>query len=569
MTVARELHRCGFEVTIYEASERIGGRLYTIDNPNGDTQAGMEMGAMRMPFFSEPGAKNSVLGYYLNYEAGHRENGALLNPFPNPGAAPGGTGIYINRGQGPNLEYPTPTLIPWPSGQAPENLTLKELTEKVTEFGKNFSIPTNTYYTQPNDNWSTCWNAMVSYYTNMTFDDLVLAPAMSAEEIKEKIKDLTKFDGNIGGFGMTSQQAELLYTIGTGDGSWGAFYSIGALWFLRCTYFGFNSNLQTVEGLSQPEKLPHYKAHVQDSNGTPLKPPSYEGIQSLVEYLYYVPAPGALTSLYEGAHLFVNESVTQIEKTEDGIMVRHGQQDQKNQFDFVVVSSTQWAAQMSFEFIGFSEDELPQVKITTEDIQHNISSCKLFFPLKEKYWENKDNKIPQIIVTDTYIQDMYALNWSNKPDDNGVLLASYTWEDDSLKLLPFNEQELSVLVLTKLTEITYSTVGQDITQYIDTTKPVTIQWLNQPTYIGCAKLYRPRNEENNMLDLSYNQNFGGKSNLYFAGENYGVEGGWTEPALRSGLDCVLQLLNNVQAEFKAPSFNFAIDYPKWTCNTML
>jgi len=563
MTVARELYRCGFEVTIYEASDRIGGRLYTVDNPNGNTQAGMEMGAMRMPFFSNPDDNNSVLGYYINYEAGEIDHKCVLDPFPNPGAATGGTGIYINGGYGPNLNYSEPTLISWPKCGDPDNPALAALSKKVKNFGKNFSIPAILYYSQPNDDWSTCWNAMVNHYTEMTFNDLVMEPAMTAEEITIKINDLETFDGNLGGFGVTAEQAELLYTIGTGDGSWGAFYSIGALWFLRCTYFGFDSNLQTVEGLSNPGLLPYYNACVTDSNGVAISPPTYQGIQSLVEYLYYVPAPGASASLYEGGRLFVNDPVTRIEKTTDGITVRHGQQGQEDQFVFVVVSSTQWATQMSLEFIGFSECELPQAKIITANTQHNISSCKLFFPLKVKYWELEGNKIPQIIVTDTYIQDIYALSWTNKPDDHGVLLASYTWEDDSLKLLPFNKNELSALVLAKLMEITQSTVGEDITQYIDETKPVTIQWINEPTYIGCAKLYRAWNEVDNMLDLSYNQNYGAKSNLYFAGENYGVEGGWTEPALRSGLDCVLQLLNNVNANFNAPSFDFAIDYPKW------
>ena len=85
----------------------------------------------------------------------------------------------------------------------------------------------------------------------------------------------------------------------------------------------------------------------------------------------------------------------------------------------------------------------------------------------------------------------------------------------------------------------------------------------QPSYIGCSKLYRAENEAYNMLDLSYNQNYGKASSLYYAGENYSVEGGWTEPAMRSTLDGVLQMLHRAGATFKAPSFDFARDYPKW------
>ena len=563
MTVARELYRCGFSVIIYEASDRIGGRLYTIDNPTGrTTQAGMEMGAMRMPFFAVPGSNNSVLDYYMMYESASQGHPPLLSDFPNPGKASGGTGIYINQGHGPNMEYPSPQLISWPKDFSPDNSSLAALSRKVSNFGNRFSIPAQTYYTKNDSRWAICWGEMANYYSSMTFHDVVLAPSMSAQEITDKIKDLTTFDGNVGGFGMDQKEAELLYTIGTGDGSWGAFYSIGALWFLRCTFFGFDSNLQTVEGLQTPNTLPYYNTSVNDSYGTPIKPPLYQGIQSLVEYLYYVPAPGMSKSLHEGTTLIVNKPVREIRKSDTYISISTGGTGSST-VDFVVVTPTQWATQMSINFVGFLDTELPQSKITTEHIQHNISSCKLFFPLKEKYWVKEGNHIPQIIVTDTYIQDIYGLDWTSRADDKGVLLASYTWEDDSLKLLPFAKDELVNLVLNKLQEITTSTVQQDITAYVDRTNPVTIQWIKEPTYIGCSKLYRARSEQSNGLDLSYNQIYGAKSKLYFAGENYGVEGGWTEPALRSALDCVLQLLSHVSATFKAPAFDFSHDYPKW------
>ncbi|WP_370978303.1 flavin monoamine oxidase family protein [Agaribacterium sp. ZY112] len=576
MTTARELLRCGYHVTIYEASGRIGGRLFTTKNPL-DTQgggadnldhAGMELGAMRMPFFSKPEDDNSILGYYLNSEAG--DNKAILTPFPNPGAAPGNTGIYINEGYGPQgAQTDSPSLISWPEESPPDNVVLQELNKKVNEFGAKFSIPAHTYYTHNNENWLICWNKMVAHYETMTFNDLVLAEAMSVEEITQSIKDPLTFNGNVGGFGMSAEQASLLYTIGTGDGSWGAFYSISSLWFLRCTFFGFDSNLQTVEGLTSPSSLPFFNESVYDSSSKPLAPPIYEGIQSLVEYLYYTDIPGdSKKSLHADSKLYVSCPISKIEKNPNGgVLVYSPQYPNGQQYDQVVVSSTQWAAQMSIEFSGFSETQLPDAKITTSHTQHNISSCKLFFPLTGQYW-NKNNypdcKIPQIIVTDTFVQDLYGLAWDSKPDDKGILLASYTWEDDSLKLLPYEEDRLAELVLAELRNITMSTVGQDITQYIDSNFPVTIQWIKEPTYIGCSKLYRAHNEADNMLDLSYNQCYSSASDLYFAGENYGVEGGWTEPALRSAMDCVIHMLNNnSNATFNCASFNFDRDYPSW------
>ncbi|HLP56073.1 MAG TPA: FAD-dependent oxidoreductase [Fluviicola sp.] len=562
MTVARELYRCGCDITIFEASDRIGGRLYTHNNPNGLNQAGMEMGAMRMPFFTDLNSENSLLGYYLNYEVAGTHPLKYAS-FPNPGAAKGGTGIYINRGHGPRMVYPKPRLINWPYGGVPENPDLALLTKKVTEFGNNFNLASTKYYSVYGPDWDKCWGKMVAFYDDYTFGDLVVLKALSTAEIEKKLENLDTFDGDLGGMGMTQEQSDLLATIGTGDGSWGAFFTIAALWFIRCTYFGFSTNLQTIEGLSNPEKFPNLHPPFKDSAGQPLAPPRFEGIQSLAEYLFYAPAPGTGKSLYETAKLFVSCPVSLVTKREDVIELTVGADHRKLEFDEVVITTTQWAAEMSMEFIGFQQDQLPQAKITTQNTQHNISSCKLFFPLKEKYWEKADNRIPQIIVTDTIVQDLYGLTWGTKEADNGVVLASYTWEDDSLKLLPFDEKELSRIVMSKLRQITMETVGQDITEHFDHSKPVTIQWIEQPTYVGCAKLYRTRNQDSNMLDLSYNQNYSAESKLYFAGENYSVEGGWTEPALRSGLDCVMQYLHHNKAIFKTKDFNFGLDYPKW------
>lgn len=576
MTAARELLRCGFNVTVFEASERIGGRLFTVPNPVNESYTGMELGAMRMPFFPTPGSENCLLEYYLLYEAAWLGHRALYAQFPNPGSAQGDTGIYLNRGLGPENDFPNPGLILWPKSpnsektSYPKNHTLRHLSEKVEEFCNRFTDYIQKYYVSNTDEWPVLWEQIVKHYDPMTFDDLVMAPLVVTPE-----------DGNFGGFGMNREEAELLYTIGTGDGSWGAFYSIGSLWFIRCTMFGFGgSQLQTITGLSNPGSLPHFMEKTVDSLEQPLPKPTYTGIQSLAEYLYYVPAPGSEYSLHNSpkARLQTRTTVTDIEWTRNApdmqpeIIVKYENSNDtlkgKELFDYVFVSSGQWASQMSFQFKGFSQEQLPQAKITAECTQHNISSCKLFFPLTECYWLKPGNKIPQVIITDTFIQDAYSLRWGVTEADPGVMLASYTWEDDSLKLLPFDQDKLVKLVTDQLSQITTQTLGndQDVTDYIDKEKPVMIRWITQPSYDGCAKLYRQNNESANQLDLSYNQNHGKDSHLYFIGENYSVEGGWTEPALRSSIDGVMQLLKHIGATFTVENFEFDRDYPRWGAN---
>jgi tryptophan 2-monooxygenase len=567
MTVARELLRCGFEITLFEASERIGGRLYTEANPMGLGQTGMEMGAMRMPFFPTPGSNNCLLEYYLLDEAGLDGHAAQCEQFPNPGSARGNTGIYLNQGYGPDPEhrFPRPQLIAWPYGGKPDNEQIAALAAKVERYIDFFVGQIKGIYVEHSDRWPQLWDKIIAHYGSMTFDDLVMAPSRIDDPHPSPVED-----GDFGGFGMNAREAELLYTIGTGDGSWGAFYSIGALWFIRCTMFGFGgTDLQTVKGLAQPDTLPYYGQPVRDSLGRPLPSPRYQGIQAVAEYQYYCPAPGCEQSLHTGARLLSGTWVRAIRKCANGIEITYQSNPndppgkwESEEFDYVFVTAGQWASQLSFRFEGFGQQELPQAKITAQHTQHNISSCKLFFPLTERYWERPDNKIPQVLVTDTVIQDAYALAWEGG-DDKGVILASYTWEDDSLKLLPFDQKQLVEIVTAKLSAITKETVGQDITEYFVKDRPVMIQWIRQPSYDGCAKLYRQRDESANSIDLAYNQDYGASSRLYFAGENYGVEGGWTEPALRSAIDGVMQLLRHVGATFTVEGFDFERDYPRW------
>ncbi len=84
-----------------------------------------------------------------------------------------------------------------------------------------------------------------------------------------------------------------------------------------------------------------------------------------------------------------------------------------------------------------------------------------------------------------------------------------------------------------------------MSDYVDKSANATvIRRSREPYYHGAAKLYRPHAWGQNFPLLAYNQDHSATSGLYFAGEGYSVEGGWTEPAVRSALDAVMHLINN-------------------------
>jgi tryptophan 2-monooxygenase len=554
MTAARELFRCGYNVTIYEASDRICGRHYTLPVPGQTT--GMELGAMRFPFFAQPGAQNSLFEYYLLTEA----NSAVLSPFPNPGSAPDNTGVYMNGGLGPGGEFKTPTMIIWPPNTTIPDAQLAAVAKLVDTFIAFFTSTVSPKY--GTSEWASVWEQIADRYDRMSFSDLVFASPVTVYQN----------DGWLGGFGLNDAQSELFYTIGSGDGSWGAFYEVAAMWFIRCVMFGFNSNLQTVAGLSNPGSRPYFGQSVHSSNAR-LQSPAYTGIQSLVEWLYYAPAPGQSQSLYDVINDGpVNTSVVLLTSTTVQAITKAGSQVQvtasdgtTKTFDHVIVTPNIWASQMQTVLQNFDiHNDLPIETTTARNEQHLITSNKVFFPLTQCYWENPQIGIPQVIITDTFVQDAYGVKWG--ANDAGALLASYTWEDDATKLEPMSDAELAAAVLAELDQICNDTIGSKVSPYVMADNAVVFRWADQVGYNGCAKLYRQRSWAQSYSLLAYNQQYSASSHLYFAGESYSVEGGWTEPALRLAIDAVIRLMQNTGATFSSGFFpgndypNFDVDF---------
>ena len=118
------------------------------------------------------------------------------------------------------------------------------------------------------------------------------------------------------------------------------------------------------------------------------------------------------------------------------------------------------------------------------------------------------------------------------------------------------------MVLAELDRITTTTLGVAISQYVDNTNPVVWRWAAASGFNGCAKLYRQRNWAQNLALLAYNERKAAGSGLYFAGESYSVEGGWTEPALRLAIDAVIRLIQNSGGTF-VPGFSPQNDYPSF------
>jgi tryptophan 2-monooxygenase len=587
LTAARELFRSGYtQIDIFEGSDRIGGRTYSIPAPGQSTT--FEMGAMRMPFFDQPGSQNSVLDYY------RQQFNIAVQPFPDPGSQVANTGIYLNTGLGPAPKPDSkPELLIWDKKEdEPPTKELQAVYKKWSDFAGLLTGVCREKYESPE--WPDFWQYIVSHYWTMNFRELAYLEAIGQYDPAKP--------GYFGGLGMNEKEVNLFYTIGAGDGSWGAFFDISCLYPIRTLLFGYGTNHQLIQGrFSHGEFLAgscHQETELSDSLSQSLASPNYLGVQTFAECLFFEPVKSNHKqidglSLYEAmkrtttgnnlgyaVNVYLKTSVkclTWISEQKQVQLTAHPtatDQLHLENYDAVILSPTTWATQMSMRFENFQQvegDPLRPLQIPfnvthSGKSAHFISSCKVFYPLKQRYWEV--SHIPQIIATDTFLQGVYGYAADiegSQRQDPGVVLVSYTWEDDANKFLAETDhQAFAKKCLEELDALLVRSqnIGIPISPYVDQTQPAIIQWSKRPNYRGCAYLYRETTWNENYALLRYNQEYSQHSHLYLAGEAFSVEGGWTEPALRGSLDATIHLIHNTGGEF-LNSFKFD-DYPQYS-----
>lgn len=550
LCAARELVRMGFDqVTLFEQSARLGGRHLTlVDNEGGSP---FEMGAMRIPFFNlageHPTDGRSLMAYYAGlFDLKH-------SPFPNPGTPwVTQTGIYLREGC---IEGDVPKMLLWnnPSGEVPPPTdALRRVHDKWLRFAKRVCEAVSLLF--GTTRWDSFWAAMVDRYASLSFRELVLlAPT---PEIGSSFADF-------GGLGMSREESRIFYAIGIGDGSWGAFYDVCCLYPIRTAIFGFSSHLQLVHGRvdanERPLPAPFDKGIPRDSSGLPFDAPAWLGIAALDDAMMYLPIDGMGLSLYEHLSarpngLLMRTSVTGITGQPNGTVevaaVSPDGSLASQAFDEVIITIPSWILETQVRLEGFDRHALPFEFIDACRQAHWESSCKVYLPL-DKSFLGEQQVIPQIMVTDSFIHDVYAYRYGSGYESDCLLL-SYTWEDDANKLAAFEDSELIERCLAELDRILLRCVniGKPVSPYVDVSKARVQRWLNDRGSHGCARLYRAGTYGDVVRLMAFNRDHSNRARLYFAGESYSADAGWTEPALRGAIDAVIHLASNTAARFK-------------------
>ncbi|NMX72739.1 FAD-dependent oxidoreductase [Pseudomonas sp. WS 5532] len=573
LTAARELLRCGFtNVTLLEQSHRIGGRHLSVLNLGQSPLLGQtpfEMGAMRMPLFNQVGESpldgQSLLAYYCKlFEL-------RLSDFPNPGTPHvRSTGIYLREGL---LEgQPEPQMLIWKNPQGhtpPPTEQLQQVYAKWRQFADQMTRQVAQSYGTPQ--WESLWSAIVTRYQKLSFRDLVTLASIAWKP---------STPGDFGGLGMTPEESTLFYSIGIGDGSWGAFYDVCCLYPLRTAIFGFSSQLQLVHGRvgvnGNPAPSPYLgETTLKDCSDLTFEAPRYLGLAALDECLLFMETNVNGQSFYDhsrqrGAGFLTDSSVTRLTKLENGqIRVTYdwrassatGKTERHEDFDAVIMTLPSWIIETHIQLENFNQAMLPYTVTNAYKTAHWETSCKVYAPLKKSFL-SKNKKIPQIMVTDSFIHDVYTYRYHDTYPYDCILL-SYTWEDDATKLAAFDDQTLIKKCITELDRILLrsANIKTPISPYIDTKNAVVQRWMTDKNALGCAKLYRAGTYYDAVSLMQYNRDYSPVSGLYLAGESFSVDAGWTEPCLRGAVDAVINLCHTTQAAFNG---GFSLDdYPRY------
>ena len=196
--------------------------------------------------------------------------------------------------------------------------------------------------------------------------------------------------------------------------------------------------------------------------------------------------------------LLTDSSVTKLEKlANQKIRVhynwKHSQpeqiQEQFDDFDSVIMTLPSWLIETRIKLENFSREMLPFETINAYKTAHWETSCKVFSPLKKSFL-SKNKNIPQAIVTDSFIHDVYTYRYNDNYSYDCILL-SYTWEDDATKLASFSDKELVSKCVEELDRILMNSanVQEKISPYIGIDQAVVQRWITDKNALGLSLIH--------------------------------------------------------------------------------
>ena len=208
----------------------------------------------------------------------------------------------------------------------------------------------------------------------------------------------------------------------------------------------------------------------------------------------------------------------------------------------VVYTAQSW---MLLNTITSDERLLPIDLWTAIERTHYMGSSKVFVLVDRPFWKDIDpatgREVMSMTLTDRMSRGTYLLDHGDEKP--GLICLSYTWADDSLKLLPLDATARMEIMLRSLQQI-YPDV--DIRSHIIAT-PVTVTWEAETAFMGAFKANLPghyRYQERLFTHFLQDDLPDGQRGLFLAGDDVSWTAGWAEGAVTTALNAVWGVMHH-------------------------
>lgn len=523
IVAAYECMRMGLKPIIFEATDRLGGRLYSMRRGASDNRTIAELGAMRFPI-----AGKSVIHYFD--KVGMSSN---KTPFPSPGSSAAISTMVDYLGEQNYYEPDDQVNFPTP----PEYTDLEDkfivnfLNTHPYELDNMVEWTTEPITPEKQQNIKNSWNALID-----PPDD-----SDKSWDYKSFLECLTDDPT------WTFSEVEMFGQIGFGTGGWNTDFPNCFLEVLRVMYTSLDVDLELMyDGC---EKLP---------NDLYTSTPASLG-DSMVSW----PSETTLEMLSTGEGRDpLNLEVRHVNRLGDGtfdVKIFNKKTDQEESFNFPAViyaapirlldKMRHKGTQQDYEDMTnnlFDAEAWEAIMYT-----HYMQSTKIFVATNTAFWRERDANDPpresmSVTLSDRLTRGTYLVDYSGSAGEAtgpGIFL-SYTWNDDSLKFLDGEEENFigrHVEDCLKVLQDIYPNVDfQSEIQIVD--GDVELNWENAPYSLGGFKMnlpgqyrYQKRIFSQFMDELPQTAD---PDPFVLVGDDVSWTAGWTEGAVTTAINAV-------------------------------